>query len=381
MEVVFLLGSVQALFLAILVFNKKHKSTGDYVLGIWLVFIGLHLLNHYLFTTGFLYRHPHLLGIGTPFPLLEGPFMFVYVLVTISKRGRFRPVYLLHGIPFLLFTVYYIFEFYILSPAEKVAFYEQLYIKIPLELYIVTLPMIFLGPFYLVWSLIKLRRHSKEIEKNFSYTETISLRWLRNVLIFIGFVWVTGILANIFVKFPFLSVTMHEHLQYLALTIAVFFLGYFGIRQQAIYRSDPVIVKDPVKPGQKKKSVKEQYLHSGLKKADAEKYSASLLKYFKNERPFLNGKLSLNKVAARLEITPNHLSQVINEQLGMSFFDFVNSYRVEEFKSRLTSNEDNQFTLLGIAFECGFNSKSSFNTIFKKFTGATPSQFAQQLVR
>ena len=95
------------------------------------------------------------------------------------------------------------------------------------------------------------------------------------------------------------------------------------------------------------------------------------------EKPYLNGKLSLKEVADSLNISVNHLSQVINEQTGMSFFDFVNKYRIEEVKVRLTDPKNEQFTLLAIAFDCGFNSKSSFNSIFKKIMGFTPSQFSK----
>ncbi len=110
MEVIFLLGTAQALFLAILVFNKKGKSHGDYILGSWLIFMGLHLLYYYFISTGFLALHPHLLGIGSGFPMLEAPFMFVYVLVMIGQKGEFRAIYLLHGIPFLVFTIFMMFD-------------------------------------------------------------------------------------------------------------------------------------------------------------------------------------------------------------------------------------------------------------------------------
>ena len=112
MEVIFLLGAAQAVFLAVLVFNKKRKSHGDYVLGFWLFFMGLHLLYYYRFSTGFSFQHPHLLGIGSAFPMLEAPFMFIYVLLMIKKNARFKLVYLLHGIPFLAYTVFLMFDFY-----------------------------------------------------------------------------------------------------------------------------------------------------------------------------------------------------------------------------------------------------------------------------
>jgi hypothetical protein len=119
MEVIFLLGTAKAFFLAVLVFNKKWKSHGDYVLGSWLFFMGLHLLNYYLLSTGFSFQHPHLLGIGSAFPMLEAPFMFIYVLLMIKKSARFKSVYLLHGIPFLAYTVFLMFDFYFLSGSDK----------------------------------------------------------------------------------------------------------------------------------------------------------------------------------------------------------------------------------------------------------------------
>lgn len=93
------------------------------------------------------------------------------------------------------------------------------------------------------------------------------------------------------------------------------------------------------------------------------------------EKPYLNGKLSLKDVAQYVDISVNHLSQVINEQLHKSFFDFINTYRVEEVKRLLNESRHEQLTLLAVAYDSGFNSKSSFNSIFKKITGVTPSQY------
>lgn len=381
MEVIFLLGTAQALFLAILVFNKNEKSHGDYVLGSWLIFMGIHLFNYYLFSTGFSFQHPHLLGIGIGFPLLEAAFMFIYVSVMIRKSGRLKATDLLHLIPYLIITIFFTFRFYVLSGFEKVEFYNQIYSgPIPRDVAIMTFPNIIVGPIYVILSLIKLSGHTKSIANNFSYTEQINLNWLKFVIGGLGFVFLVVIVSNFLVRFPFLGVTMHEHLIYIALTISVFFLGYFGIKQQAIYKSDPSALNEVASRQQKKQKKKvSQYLHSGLKQKEAERHSAELKDYFEKEKPFLDGKLSLNDVAQYMDISVNHLSQVINEQLGMTFFDFVNSFRVDEVKERLSSPDVKNFTLLGIAYDSGFNSKSSFNSIFKKFTGLTPSQFAKQL--
>lgn len=381
MEVLFLLGTAQAFFLAILVFNKKRKTQGDYLLGSWLGFMGIHLLYYYLFVTGFLDRHPHLLGTGVAFPLLESVFMYIYVELMIRKDGKLKGLDLLHLLPFLIFTIWFTFEFYCLSAQEKMAYYQDIYDgQLPGDLAIMTLPNIFVGPVYVLLSLWRLSRHTKNISHSFSYTEQINLNWLKYVIGGLGFVFVTVIVSNVLVRFPFLSVTMHEHIIYLAITAAVFFMGYFGIKQQAIYNSEPGPPVDQNRVTRvKRKKKTSQYKHSGLKQAEAERHAKDLQDYFSREKPYLNGKLSLNEVAQHLNISVNHLSQVINEQMGMTFFDFVNSYRVEEVKSILSKPDSKNFTLLGIAYDSGFNSKSSFNSIFKKFTGQTPSQYAAKL--
>ena len=99
----------------------------------------------------------------------------------------------------------------------------------------------------------------------------------------------------------------------------------------------------------------------------------------KTERLYLNGELTAQELAQQLGVTPNHLSQVINQVEGKNFFDFVNSYRIEEVKNRMADSRSKSMTLLALALESGFNSKTSFNMVFKKMTGQTPSQYYKAL--
>jgi AraC-like DNA-binding protein len=376
MDIIYLLGTSQAFFLAILAFFKRNKSTGDYILASWLVFMGLHLLYYYLRTTGIIFQYPHLLGIGFCFPMLQGPFMFVYVLVMINKSGRFKPEYWLHGIPFIIFSLYFISDFYFLSADEKIAYYEMQSSNPTTVAKLTELLNVFLGPAYVIWSLFKLRKHKKNIEDNFSYTEQLNLNWLKYVLGGLGLVWLKVVFVSVLGGFPVFSEGLGGHIIYISVTIAVFFLGFFGIRQQAIYRHvQGIKEKKKVKKIRNPINNDALYKHSGLKKADSELYLKELLNYMENEKPYLNNRLGLKDVAEYLNISVHHLSQVINEQLGKNFFDFVNDYRVKEVKSLLRNPKYKQFTLLAIAYDSGFNSKSSFNSVFKKITGLTPSNY------
>lgn len=380
MEFIFILGTAQAFFLALLVLFKKNKSPGDYVLASWLVFMGLHILYYYLRTTGIIFRFPHLLGIGFCFPMLQGPFMFVYVLVMINKTGRFKPEYWLHGLPLIFFSLYFMFDFYFLPADEKLAYYEMQSSNPKTAVMVMELLNVFLGPAYVIWSLLMLRKHRKNITDNFSYTEQINLNWLKYVLGGLGFVWITVVLASALGNFPVFTENLAGHVIYSSATIAVFFLGFFGIKQQAIYFHVPV--------NERKKNIvkiqsaknRKRYKHSGLKKTDSEEYLKKLLDYMENEKPYLDTKLGLKELAENLDISLHHLSQVINEQLGKNFFEFVNEYRVAEVKSLLKNPKYKRYTLLAIAYDSGFNSKSSFNSVFKKITGFTPSKYIEKEV-
>jgi AraC-like DNA-binding protein len=382
MEIIFIIGASQAFFLSILAFNKKNKNDGDYVLAIWLCFIAFHLLDYYLNKTGFTFEHPHLLGIGACFPLLQGPFMYVYTLVLINKTNRLSPVYLLHGLPFLVFTIYYVFDFYFLSASEKIA-YIQLQEKNPYPvLIILNILIILLGPVYIVLSLIKLRKHLKTIAENFSHTEGIDLNWLKYVLGGLGFIWSMVVLTNILVKIPLITDTLSENIIYLSVAIAVFFLGYFGIKQQAIYSNN--LNTGRIKRSKHSKSRRKQDTgdtYDELRKAKEANTVRDLLDYFENEKPYLNNILSLKELADELGIPVNQLSHIINERIGKNFFDFVNTYRVEEFKSRASHPDFQNYTLISIAYDSGFNSKATFNRVFKKYTGQTPSNYYHNIPR
>ncbi|PKL40015.1 MAG: hypothetical protein CVV44_07300 [Spirochaetae bacterium HGW-Spirochaetae-1] len=119
---------------------------------------------------------------------------------------------------------------------------------------------------------------------------------------------------------------------------------------------------------------RKKYEKSGLKNDDRENYARTLYEYMCEEKPFLDPELRIDDVAAALQVKRHYLSQIISEKYGMNFYSYINGFRVEEAK-KLMSRSDEDINLLGIAFETGFNSKSTFNRTFKSLTGMTPSEF------
>jgi AraC-like DNA-binding protein len=98
-----------------------------------------------------------------------------------------------------------------------------------------------------------------------------------------------------------------------------------------------------------------------------------------SEKLYLDNDLTLQKLADRVNISTHNLSEVINSKLNLSYYDFINKHRVEEFKNRIANPANDKYNMLSIAFDSGFKSKGTFNSIFKKFTGTTPSEYKAKL--
>ena len=124
-----------------------------------------------------------------------------------------------------------------------------------------------------------------------------------------------------------------------------------------------------------------KYEKSGLSTERADEIQANLLELMEKKKPYRNSELTLNELAAMISVTPHNLSEVINTRLRKNFFDFVNEHRLEDVIENLKNPGKSHIKVLSIAFDAGFNSKSTFNTIFKKQMGKTPSQFREDRER
>jgi len=122
-----------------------------------------------------------------------------------------------------------------------------------------------------------------------------------------------------------------------------------------------------------------RYAKSGLKEERSAEIKVLLAKLMEEKKLFLDEKTSLPQLAGMVNIHPNNLSQIINERIQRNFYDFINSYRIEEFKRLIALGKNKNKTFFALALDCGFNSKTSFNNSFKKITGTTPSEFIKSL--
>jgi len=388
MAVVSLIGAVQAIFYLIVFQSKSKKTLSDYVLMLFTLLIGAIFFDQYLRNTDFYQLHPEYWGITYCFPILTAPLLYIYVELITGPVQRFRSWFWLLMLPFFFFLTYYLITYYFLPIEKKIAYFRLATTKPWAMIYAGEFSLVFSGTVYSVLGLFRLKKHIQNIGLNFSYTEGINLNWLKSIFIAIVIVNLLGLLSNVvtdvFPLFPYQ--TGDNFISAINVTL-VFIIGYFGMKQALIY---PTVTAKPelIDIEQNSETINTQntenfqtsvkYLKSGLQDNLANEYYSSLIQLIESEKLFIDSKLSIKTVADRLGVKVNHLSQVINQKTGKNFFKFINEYRVEEAKRLLSSPANQKFTILAIAYDCGFNSKSSFNTIFKEYTGQTPSDFIKK---
>jgi len=384
MAIISLIGSVQALFYLALFYSKPKKSLSDYLLMVFTFLLGAIFFDQYLRNTNFYQLHPQYWGITYCFPILAAPLLYFYVVLITEPVQKFKNWFWLLMIPFFVFLTYYLATYYFLPVDKKIAFFRLATNKPWPMIYAGEFFLVFSGPVYSVLGLFRLKRHIKNIEGSFSYTAGINLSWLKMILITIVAVNVVGVLLNVFSDlYPFFTYQTADNLMNSLNVVLIFFIGYFGFKQALIYPAEKAKADLAFKVKLAGTNMIEtaeaspKYLKSGLQKDEADGYYASLIRLMDSEKLFLDSRLSIKTVADKLEMSVNHLSQVINQQSGKNFFRFINEYRVEEAKKMLLDQSSKKYTILAIAYDCGFNSKSSFNTIFKEYTGQTPTDFIE----
>lgn len=359
MTYILLLAALQAFFLASLLAAKKRKSTADHVLMIWLAGIGIHTAIYFLhFQTGGV--APLVLNLNAGFPFLQGPFLLAYVAALIGMRDRFRGADFLHLLPFVAFIAYLSLVFgagsFRFAQSEQ-AMNVSIFALAPFFTVLLLLSV----PVYIAWSLVLMRNASRVLG---APDLPSGFLWIRACIFGLGLVWLAAMATFVFGN---AGGSPHPHTVFWALTLFVYGLGYLGLTRTSIFREPQLETL--------KQSLQPKYRKSGLGPDEVAALHRELILFMDEKRPYLDGELSLQALADALGFSANQLSQVINEGEQCSFRDFVNARRVREACRRLDA--DPSTPLLELAMDCGFNSKSSFNRAFRKFTGKTPSAYAK----
>lgn len=217
----------------------------------------------------------------------------------------------------------------------------------------------------------KIRKHQKRIEIISSNTESINLQWLIKLSFLL---FITIIITVCYELFNTFIYKMHQNLAMdLLFLFIVYSTFYHVLRQKEIYPVSKIQLDDllSIELEAEEKTEKKKLIPD----EDFEDLKEKLLTLIETQKPYLEGDLNLLKLSELIGISTHQLSYLLNNGFNENFFQFVNKYRVQHAKELLISDSYNKLSVLGIAFDSGFNSKTAFNTFFKKTVGVTPSEF------
>ncbi len=386
----YLFGIFLSLFLALILIGKKGKTQADLILCTWLIAIGSHLLLFYLRLNNTDFDYPVLLGWLFPMPLLHWPFLYLYIS-SLTSKNRLNYTFLLHFLPFV--ASFALLANYFFLPADtKIQIYKNEGKGFETQVAVIFIEILISATVYITLSILKVWKYKKSFKNEFSNIEKINLQWLQFTIL--------GMIGIFLVV-----LTENDRYIYLSVCCFVLFIGYFGIKQVGVFNQNKAPEKKP-EPGndapesQNSDTILREYTEStvestiteseigGIKKVKYAKSKISndqiqnihreLMLLMSQELIYKNPELTLSDVAKKLQIHPNTLSQVINTVEQSNFYDFINQHRIEYFKKIALLPKNKHYTLLSLAFECGFNSKTSFNRNFKKNTNLSPSEYLGQ---
>lgn len=228
---------------------------------------------------------------------------------------------------------------------------------------------------YTYFALQRLRPFREKIRATHSSIEDLELNWLRWLLVFFLGAACLGVVAEIqFFALGEFLLSPGKVIALFPLLISVL-LGVFGTKQRAIHFEMEV---EP-KPQQDKPTAQKKYQTSSLGQDDAALLWQRLQQLMTEGRPYLENGLKISDLAKRLDVSVSHLSETINGHAGQSFYEFINSHRVEEAARILSTPDLDYLSISDIGYQSGFNSNSAFFEHFKKLKKLTPNQYRKQI--
>jgi len=353
METLIWVGFSQSLFEAILMVAKKKNSISDKILSAWLFLLAIEFL-----TCALDYKIFGFPLLSSSF-LLFNPALYLYIKSLTINNFRLKWFQLLHLLPFLLFEIY---AYITREPISLITFFNA-DPKLTFRM-LFALATIASWSVYNPLSIWMVLRHRRNLMNEFSSIDSSrSLAWIYFISIFyISYCFITFFIGLFGLIVPLDSHSPHVY-NYSVLLALIYIIGFYGLRQKIIFRESGLPEKS--------------YKYSVLTEKRKAEIRDMIISYFEKSKPYLNPDLNMESLAEHLKIQKYQLTEVLNTDIGKNFFQFVNSYRIETVKQML-SDPGNKYSIEAIGYECGFNSKSAFFTVFRNMTGQTPLQFKNQ---
>ncbi|MDR6561093.1 MULTISPECIES: helix-turn-helix domain-containing protein [unclassified Arcicella] len=364
-SVLFLLG------LAIFFLRNRHNNAeSNLYLGLLFLLQAVSNLHFFAFRLSDIINHiPYFIHFSAGFRFLWGVLLYFFVQTYTGKTIKYQGTTYLHFVPAIVATIFFYGKLFFI-PSNEIHQYVAL---IKLDKHPVNRPyhlLLYLSNVaYLVASLVAVLKYRLALTTYFSNIEKLRLVWLFNILLFLmifHFVLPLG--------YGLISIKFFPYVPLMQLPI-LSFVAWKAYAHPELFTT--------------LETFSEEIHQKGIPKLDETKvvvamptlddsFINTLLQFMEVNKPYLNPELTIKILSDDLGIPSYQLSKILNQHFQKNFFDFVNTYRVEEAKKKLITPEYTHLTLEGIGYECGFNSKSSFYAVFKKYANQTPAEYRKE---
>jgi len=349
-----------------LLFIKAKSNTSNKYLGLLVLTYSLFFIPGFQDALGWLEAFPHFIRLNFFAGVIVGPLTYLYCKSSIQIEKLKLKNNFWHIIPFVIGLVYY-FPFFLLSPEEKIANYHGVISTGQIPEHRIVIVIISLLTMAYAFASIRLVKTYKNHIENTRSTIDVSLhKWL----MFLAASLIAPIFVVILVTYTSNAIVSIPAALFTVATFIIIIYIALNLRPKFFHHFPHQIEKD--------ETITQKYKGSNLQNHQKDLYQSKLLDFMEQEKPYLDPELSINQFSEQINIPSYYVSQIINEKLNCTFLDFVNQYRINEAKKKLMDASKNHFTVMAIAHDSGFNSKTAFYSAFKKNVGGTPNQFRKK---
>ncbi len=415
-KILFALPVYQSVILTIFLFSSSRRqlSYSRLIMGVFQLFMAFYFTFNLLYSIRAFAILSQIYFFILPVILMFIPVFYLYILSVTTPGFRFKQIYAIHFIPALAIALLNL-PYLISTQTEKTEFVSlgnsiqgrQNLFSYLMAIYIIGIYGVFtIQLLYYAFKAVRLyKKHKNYIENRYSYTENINLDWILVLIICFVFFFVSNAILYLV---GFSQHLFSQILYNLVMLATMLYVGYRGLLQidlngneqnnykeilinenqaggnsnilpiQANVNISVEMINNLTQMSEIKTENSKKYYRSSLTEDQKKVLILRLQNLVEQEKIYINDKLSIDEFASKLDSNSKYISQIINETYNKNFYNFINSYRIEEAKRQLIAEGNEKYSILGIAQSVGFVSKSTFNSAFKQFTGVTPTEFKRK---